>query len=144
MRICESNKWKTVFKIRYGHFKYQVMPFGLSNASAIFQEYINKILAEKLDIFIIVYLDDILIYIKDPRQSHIEAVCWVLDQFRKHFLFTNLKKYRFHQDKVRFLGYVILLKGISIKAKRIKVVKNWPKLKSICNIQVFLGFANFC
>ena len=65
MRIWEGDEWKTAFCTRYGHFKYQVMPFGLSNAQASFQGYINKILAEKLDIFVIVYLDDILIYNED-------------------------------------------------------------------------------
>lgn len=65
MRIKEGDKWKTVFWTWYGHFKYQVMLFGLCNAPASFQGYINKILAEKFDIFVIVYLDDILIYIKD-------------------------------------------------------------------------------
>ena len=74
MRICEDDKWKTAFQTQYGHFKYQVMPFGFFNAPATFQEYINKILAEKLDIFVIVYLDDILIYIKNPSQSHVKAV----------------------------------------------------------------------
>ena len=66
MRIKEGDEWKTAFRTRYGHFEYQVMPFGLSNAPASFQGYINKILAEKLDIFVIVYLDDIFIYTKDP------------------------------------------------------------------------------
>ena len=80
------------------------MPFGLSNAPATFQGYVNKILAEKLDIFVVVYLDDILIYIKDPGQSHVEAVRWVLDQLRKHFFFASLKKCQFYQDEVRFLG----------------------------------------
>ena len=65
MRIKEGDEWKTAFRTRYGHFEYQVMPFGLSNAPASFQGYINKILAEKLDIFVIVYLDDILIYTED-------------------------------------------------------------------------------
>ena len=69
-----------VFRTQYGYFKYQVMLFGLSNTPATFQGYINKILAEKLDIFIVVYLDDILIYTKDLRQPHVEAVYWVLDQ----------------------------------------------------------------
>ena len=67
------------FKIWYDYFEYQVMPFDLSNASAIFQGYINKILAEKLDIFIIVYLDNILIYIINLGQPYVEAVYWVLD-----------------------------------------------------------------
>ena len=72
------------------------MFFGLSNAPATFQGYVNKILAEKLNIFVIVYLDNILIYIKDPGQPHVEAIHWVLDQLRKYFLFANLKKCCFH------------------------------------------------
>ena len=107
MRIREGDKWKTAFRTRYGNFEYQVMPFGLSNAPATFQGYVNKILAEKLDIFVIVYLDDILIYTEDPGQPHVEAVCWVLDDLRKYSLFVNLKNYRFHQDEVCFLGYVV-------------------------------------
>ena len=74
MRIKESDEWKTAFRTRYGYFEYQVMPFGLSNAPKSFQGYINKILVEKLDIFVIVYLDDILIYTKAPGQGHMEAV----------------------------------------------------------------------
>ena len=72
------------------------MLFGLSNILATFQKYINKILAEKLDIFIIVYLDDILIYTKDLGQPHIKIIYWVLDQLWKYFLFINLKKCRFY------------------------------------------------
>ena len=64
-----------VFKTQYGHFKYQVMSLGLSNTPAIFQGYVNKILAKKLDIFVVVYLDDILIYTKDPGQPYVEAIC---------------------------------------------------------------------
>ena len=72
------------------------MFFGFSNIPATFQGYVNKILAEKLDIFVIVYLDDILIYIEDPGQPYVEAVRWILDQLRKYLLFANLKKCRFH------------------------------------------------
>lgn len=74
MRIWEGDEWKTVFQTWYGHFKYQVMSFGLSNTPASFQSYINKILPEKFDIFVIVYLDDILFYIKHSGQGHIKAV----------------------------------------------------------------------
>ena len=119
------------------------MLFGLSNIPATFQGYMNKILAEKLDIFIIVYLDNILIYTKDPGQPHVKIVCWILDQFWKYSFFANLKKCWFHQDKICFLGYVVLSKRINIEAKKIEVIKNWSKLKSVYNIQVFLGFANF-
>ena len=74
MRIRESDEWKTAFQTWYGYFEYQVMSFGLSNAPASFQGYVNKILAEKLDVFVIVYLNDILIYTKDAGQGHMEAV----------------------------------------------------------------------
>ena len=119
------------------------MPFGLSNAPASFQGYINKILAEKLDIFVIVYLDDILIYTEDQGQGHVEAVWWVLDLLRKNSLFANLKKCRFHKDEVRFLEYVVLSQGIRMKDERIEAVRNWPEPKSVRDIQVFIGFANF-
>ena len=119
------------------------MPFGLSYTPATFQRYVNKILVEKLNIFIIVYLNDILIYTKDPGQPHVETVCWVLDRLRKYSLLTNLKKCCFHQDEVCLLGYVVSSKKISIEAKQIEVVKKWLELKSIWEIQVFLGFTNF-
>ena len=91
----------------YGHFEYQVMSFGFFNASASFQGYVNKILAEKLDVYIIVSLNNILIYIKDAGQGHMKAVSLVLRELRKDGLFTNLKKYCFHQEEICFLSYVI-------------------------------------
>ena len=119
------------------------MSFGLFNAPASFQGYINKILAEKLDIFVIVYLNDIFIYIEDPSQAYVNVVWWILEELRKNNLFANLKKCCFHKDKVRFLAYVVSVQGVRIEEERIKVVKNWPKPKSMRDIQVFLGFANF-
>ena len=74
MRIWEGNKWKTAFKTWYGYFKYWVMPFGLFNAPARFQSYINKILAKKLNVFVIIYLDNILFYIEDKGQGHVKVV----------------------------------------------------------------------
>ncbi len=76
------------------------MPFGLSNAPTSFQGYIKKILAEKLDIFIMVYLDDILVYTKDPGQPHVDSIRWVLEQLRKHGFYANLKKCWFYEDEV--------------------------------------------
>ncbi len=96
MRIRKGDEWKTAFRTRYGHFEYQVMLFGLTNAPATFQGYINKILVEKLDVFVIVYLDDILIYTKSEGEEHVQDVQWMLDQLRKHSSYANLKKCRFH------------------------------------------------
>ena len=119
------------------------MLFGLSNAPASFQGYINKILAEKLDVFVIVYLDHVLIYIEDKGHGHVEAVQWVLDLLKKNGLFANLKKYWFHQDEVRFLEYVVSAQGLQMEDERIHAVRNWPEPKSVRDIQVFFGFANF-
>ena len=119
------------------------MPFGLSNTPASFQSYINKILAKKFNIFVIVYLDKIFIYTKDLGRAHSDAVWWVLDILRKHRLYANLKKYRFYKDEVCFLGYIVLAQGIQIEDERIEEVSNWPEPKLVRDIQVFLGFANF-
>ena len=100
------------------------MPFRLSNAPASFQGYINKILVKKLNIFIIVYLDDIFIYTKGQSQGHVETVQWILDLLRKNGLFANLKKSWFHQDEVWFLSYVVLVFEIKIEDKQIEKVKN--------------------
>ena len=143
MRIREGDEWKTAFRTRYGHFEYQVMPFGLTNTPATFQGYINKILAEKLDVFVIVYLDDIFIYTEDESEGHVQAVRWVLDQLRKFSLYANLKKCRFHQEEIRFLGYIVSSRGICMEDERIRAVEQWPEPKSVRDIQVFLGFANF-
>ena len=109
----------------------------------MFQAYINQALAEKLDVFCIVYLDDTLIYTQDTGAKHVEAVKWVLDKLRQHGMFVNHRKCRFSTDKVHFLDYVIAPTGVSMKEDRIQAVTNWPELKSLRNIQVFLGFANF-
>ena len=110
------------------------MPFGLLNAQANFQSYINKILAEKLDALVIIYLDDILIYTKDAGQAYINAVPLVLNKLRKYGLFANLKKCRFHKDEVRFLGYVMSAQKVKMKDKQIEVIKNWLEPKSMRDI----------
>ena len=134
IRIKECDEYKTAFRTWYGYFKYQVMLFGVFNAPTSFQGYINKILAEKLDIFVIIYFDNIFIYTKDSGQAHVDGIWWFLKELRKNSFVANLKKCRFHKDKVRFLGHVVSAKGVKMKEERIDAVKNWPKLKSIYDI----------
>ena len=119
------------------------MPFGLANAPTTFQSYINKCLAEKLDVFCIIYLDSILIYTNEIGARHEEAVRWILGQFCKFDLYANLKKCQFGTDKVLFLGYIVSPSGVQIELERIESIKNWPEPQSIKEIQVFIGFANF-
>lgn len=107
------------------------MFFGLFNALASFYGYINKIWAEKFNIFVIVYLDNIVIYTKDSSYSYVSAIWQSLKIFQKYNLFANLNKYYFYQNKVRFLSFNVSSKKICKKNKKIKVVKNWFKPKLI-------------
>ncbi len=143
MRIREGDKWKTAFRTKYGHFKYQVIPFSLSNVTASFQGYINKILAERLDIFVMEYMDNILIYTKDPGQPYGDAVPCVLKQLQKHNFYATLKKCRFHEDEVRFLGFVVLAQGIKMEEERIEAVITWLELQSVKDTQMFLVSQTF-
>lgn len=127
--------------MRYVYFEYQVIPFGFLNISVSFQGYINKILIEKLDLFVIIHLNDILIYTN--KIDSVDAVCWIFDKLRKHFLYNDLKKHCFHQEEGKFLGYVVFLQDVCIKNNRIKAICDQPQPQSIQNIQEFLKFANF-
>ena len=120
-----------------------MIPFSLTNAPESFQGYVNKILAKKLNIFNIVYLDDIIIYTEDPRKAHVKAVWWILEVLKKYGFYANLKKCHFHKDEVRFLGFVVSRNGIKIEDETIDIVKKWPEPESFWDLQVFIGFANF-
>ena len=143
MRIRKGDKWKTILRTWYSHFEYKLISFGLIKALVSFQGYINKIFAEKVDIFVIVYQENIFINIVDDVDGYITAIRWVLEQLRKFSLYANLKKCRFHQEEVWFLGYVVSSKSIHMEDKKIEAVKQWPEPQSVQDIQVFLRFANF-
>lgn len=113
------------FRTWYGYFEDQILLFGLSNISASFWGYINKILDEMLNVFVIVYFDNILIYTGETDYD--DVFWWVLDLFRKHFLYSNSKKYCFHQKEVQFFNHVIFLQKICIKDKRIEAICDCSK-----------------
>ena len=89
-----------VFYTKYGYFEYKVMLLSLFNVFANFQGYINKILAKKLNIFVMIYLDDILIYTKNPNLLYVDVIQWILEQLRKYDLYANLKKRQFYKNEV--------------------------------------------
>ena len=142
IRIKLGDEWKTAFRTRYGHYEYMVMPFGLANAPATFQAYINKALAGLVDTICVVYLDDILIYSATP-EKHWDHVREVLERLRQYKLYGNLKKCEFSTTKVEFLGFIVSTEGVSMDAERVRTVRDWPRPQSYREVQVFLGFANF-
>ena len=107
VRIKKGDEWKTAFRTRCGHFEYNIIPFGLTNALAIFQHLMNDIFHEFLDDFVVCYLDDILIFSKDEK-DHENHVQLVLEKLHTARLYAKLEKCVFHQPQVKFLGYIIL------------------------------------
>ena len=118
------------------------MPFGLTNAPASFQYLMNHIFWDILDTFVIVYLDDILIFSED-KSTHIGHVRTVLERLRKYDLFAKLEKSKFHTTQVEFLGYIITPHGVEMDPGKIKAVTQWPVPNNLKELQGFLGFVNF-
>jgi len=142
LQIAEGEEWKTAFRTRYGLFEYKVMPFGLTNAPASFQHLMNQIFRDILDVYVIVYLDNILIYSKSEN-NHWTHVCEVLKRLRANNLFAKHDKCNFHTSKVEFLGFLISANGVEMDPEKIKAVAEWPMPNTVKEVQSFLGFANF-
>lgn len=142
VRIKPGDEWKTAFRTRYGHFEYLVMPFGLTNAPAVFQHMMNDIFREYLDRFVVVYLDDILVYSANAEE-HQRHVRLVLEKLRAKGLYAKLEKCYFDQKSVEFLGYIVGEHGTSMDPEKVKSIMEWNAPKSLRDVQCFLGFANF-
>jgi hypothetical protein len=124
LRIKEEDIEKTAFSTRYGHYEYIVMSFGLTNAPAAFMEAMNRMLHEYLDDFIVVFLDDILIYSKS-EEEHDGHLSLVLEALRKNQFYAKLKKCAFWLSEVVFLGHVINQHDILVDPKNITIVVKW-------------------
>ena len=142
VRIKEGDEWKTAFKTPIGHFEYLVMPFGLTNAPAVFQALINDVLRDFLNCFVFVYLDDILIFSRDPEE-HVSHVRQVLVRLLENRLFVKAEKCEFGVSTVSFLGHVIQEGRVRADANKVRAVEEWPAPSSRKELQRFLGFANF-
>ena len=142
VRIHPGDEYKTAFRTKYGHFEYLVMPFGLRNAPATFQSFINMVLRPFLEKFVILYLDDILIYSKTKEEHH-QQVHQVLEKLLENGLYAKLKKCEFDKDKVEFLGYVLSGEGIATDPKKISSIKEWPKPTCVKDVQRFVGLCNY-
>ena len=142
IRIKRGDEWKTAFRTRYGHFEYLVMPFGLANAPATFQAYINRALVGLVDVTCVVYLDDILVF-SETTAEHWRHVKEVLQRLRQFQLFANRKKCEFFTTRVEYLGFIVSTAGVEMDTRRVETIRDWPTPKTYREVQVFLGFANF-
>ncbi|QRW26206.1 Retrotransposable element Tf2 protein [Rhizoctonia solani] len=142
VRVKEGDEWKTAFRTKYGLYESLVMTFGLTNAPAAFQHFMNELFKDLLDVCVIIYLDDILIYSKDDA-SHTQHVHEVLKRLMENQLFCKASKCTFHVTSVEYLGIIVSDKGFSLDKLKIQAVQEWPVPTKVKEVQSFLGFANF-
>jgi len=142
VRIKVGDEWKTAFRTRYGLYEFLVMPFGLCNVPATFQDMINHIFQDLLDQGLVVYIDDLLIY-ASTREQHDQIVTEVLKRLRDNRLAVSAEKCEWAKEEVEFLGYVIGRDGIKMSQEKVEGVLEWKSPKSLVEVQQFLGFANY-
>ncbi|KAI2652199.1 Transposon Tf2-9 polyprotein [Labeo rohita] len=142
IRIRAGDEWKTAFSTTSGHYEYRVMPFGLANSPSYFQAFVNDVFRDMLGRWVIVYIDDILIF-SNSYAEHVQHVRAVLQRLIQHKLFAKEEKCQFHQESIAFLGYVISPEGVAMDESKVNAVRNWPRPRTLKELQRFLGFANF-
>lgn len=142
VRIVPEDVPKTAFRTRYGHYEFLVMPFGLTNAPATFMRLMNDVFHEYLDKFVIVFLDDILVYSK-TYPEHREHLRLIMQKLREAKLFGRPLKCSFFMKEVNFCGYVISEGKVQMQPQKIDAVQKWPVPQSVTHLRSFLGLANF-
>ena len=142
IRVKRKDVPRTAFRTRYGHYEYLVMPFGVTNAPAVFMDYMNRIFHEYLDQFVVVFIDDILVYSKSIEE-HIEHLRIVLQILRDRKLFAKLSKCEFWLKEVQFLGHVISKDGIAVDPSKVEAVMDWQSPTTPTKIKSFLGLAGY-
>ncbi|CAA7035558.1 unnamed protein product [Microthlaspi erraticum] len=134
--------YSTLDKTRYGHFEFVVMPFGLTNAPAAFMRLMNDVFREYLDVFVIIFIDDILVYSRS-QEEHATHLRLVLEKLREQKLFAKLSKCSFWQREMGFLGHIVSAEGVSVDPAKIEAIRDWPRPSSATEIRSFLGLAGY-
>ncbi|XP_024995239.1 uncharacterized protein LOC112528443 [Cynara cardunculus var. scolymus] len=142
LKVREKDVPKTTFRTRYGHYEFIVMPFGLTNAPAAFMDLMNRVCRPYLDKFVIVFIDDILIYSKSEKE-HEKHLRTILELLMREKLYAKFSKCEFWLREVQFLGHVVNSKGIKVDPSKIEAVMDWESPKSASEIRSFLGLAGY-
>ncbi|KAL0562073.1 hypothetical protein IC582_002523 [Cucumis melo] len=142
LRIKDEDIPKTAFRSRYGHYEFIVMSFGLTNAPAVFMDLMNRVFREFLDTFVIVFIDDILIYSKTEAE-HEKHLRMVLQTLRDNKLYAKFSKCEFWLKQVSFLGHVVSKAGVSVDPAKIEAVTGWTRPSTVSEVRSFLGLAGY-
>ena len=133
---------KTAFRTRYGHYEFLVMSFGLTNAPAAFMDLMNRVFRPFLDQFVIVFIDDILVYSKS-KADHARHLRLVLQTLRENQLYVKFSKCEFWLEEVAFLGHVVSKAGIQVDPKKIEAITEWQRPTIVTEVRSFLGLAGY-
>ncbi|GJV68865.1 putative reverse transcriptase domain-containing protein [Tanacetum coccineum] len=142
LRFKEEEIPITTFRTRYGHFEFQLMPFGLTNALDVFMEFMNRVCKPYLNKFVIVFIDDILVYSKD-EEEHEKHLKIIFELLKKERLYAKFSKCDFWLDSIQFPGHVIEKKGVHVDPAKIKAIKNWAAPMTPTEVRQFLGLASY-
>ncbi|GJR80232.1 pol protein [Tanacetum coccineum] len=142
LRVREQDISKTAFRTRYGHYEFLVMPFGLTNAPAVFMDLMNRIFHEYLDKFVIVFIDDILVYSKS-EEEHERHLRIVLEILRQKKLYAKFLKCEFWLQQVAFLGHIVSADGIIMDPSKVEAITKWPRPTTVTEVRSFLGLAGY-
>ncbi|GBG88708.1 hypothetical protein CBR_g48237 [Chara braunii] len=142
IRVAAADQPKTAFRSRFGHYEFTVMPFGLTNAPTTFQRAMNDIFRDILEQYVLVYLDDILVYSR-TLEEHLRHLRDVLDRLRRHGFYAKLSKCRFAQHKVNFLGHYVSDQGLHMDDAKITAIAEWPAPTSAKQLRSFLGLTSY-
>ncbi|KAG1471288.1 hypothetical protein G6F57_011442 [Rhizopus arrhizus] len=140
-RLSEADSLKTSISTRYGQFRWKVVPFGLSNSGPAFQKMMNSVLTEYIDKFVMVYLDDILIFTNGDEDLHKKHVRLVLKKLEEAKLIINKKKCSFNRKELTFLGYHISAQGIKPAPNKVNAILSWPVPTNVQQVRQFIGLA---
>jgi hypothetical protein len=142
IKIRASDILKTTFSTKYGLYEFLVMPFGLTNGPAYFMYLMNSIFMPELDKFVVVFIDDILVYSKN-KEEHDGHLHVVLQRLREHHLYAKLSKCDFWLKEIKFLGHTISQAGITVDPDTVQEVMNWKPPTTVRQIRSFLGLAGY-
>ena len=142
IRLSESSIPLTAFRTRYGHYEFSVLPFGLANAPASFMTLMNDVFRNELDKFVIVYLDDILVYSR-TWEEHLKHIHVVLTKLREQRLYGKISKCKFGMQEVEYLGHILQPSGLRADPHKTTIIKQWPTPTCKKHVQSFLGLVNY-
>nr|GEX33898.1 putative reverse transcriptase domain-containing protein [Tanacetum cinerariifolium] len=142
LRVREKDILITPFRTRYGHYEFQVIPFGVTNAPAVFMDLMNRVCKSFLEKFLIVFINDVLIYSKN-KEEHEEHLRIVLELLQNEKLCAKFLKSKFLLDYVKFLGHVINSQGVHVDPTKLEAIKSWTASKSLTEVRQFLGLAGY-